>query len=196
LVPNRSPSNAPAIGSVISVKHSGFFPNGKIKHVLSWSEPKNSHWTHLDHTKKTDFDPNWSKSGNHKAYFDWLGRELDIHQPSDWYKVKKQDIQIHQGSLLLSKYYKNSVPLAIRTIYPEEDWLPWKFEEKVEPGFWQNQANQKNYLEWFYGEMKFDSLDDWYSISADTISRRGGGGLIDEYKNSLVQVLLLFSFVI
>jgi hypothetical protein len=88
--------------------------------------------------------------------------ELDIKDPSDWYKVKKKDVYALGGEKILTKYYSSSLymvflfsfllqaqvdfiicdPQALSQWYPHLELLPWLFEDAVLPGFW-NKDNQR-----------------------------------------------------
>lgn len=45
----------------------------------------------------------------HILFFDKLMRILNITEPSDWYKVKKEDIYHYGGEKLLKQYYNDCV---------------------------------------------------------------------------------------
>jgi len=46
---------------------------------------------------------------NHKDFFDELANRIGILQPSDWYKLRKEDIYAHGGKKLLQRFYHNSL---------------------------------------------------------------------------------------
>src|SRR5689334_5049982 len=47
--------------------------------------------------------------------------------------------------------FNNSLFEALKTVYPEYKWLPWKFAQ-VPRGYWQSKENIKNYLDWLAEE--------------------------------------------
>ena len=51
----------------------------------------------------------YNKRENHKLFFDRLSEELNIKEPSDWYKVTKDEIASRGGEKILQKYYNNSL---------------------------------------------------------------------------------------
>lgn len=53
-----------------------------------------------------------------------------------WYGVKSSDINANGGRAILG-YYNSSVADMLATVYPEKDWLPWKFARL--PGSSRNQ---------------------------------------------------------
>ena len=51
----------------------------------------------------------WRNPTYRKEYFHRLARELNISQPTDWYKVTRETIEKYGGQTLLKQYYGNSV---------------------------------------------------------------------------------------
>ncbi len=72
------------------------------------------------------------------------------------------------GSGLL-KHYKNSVVLLISSIYPEYEWLPWRFSH-VPNGYWDDMKNQRNFMDWVAGKLNFKNREDWYKITKGVIN--------------------------
>jgi hypothetical protein len=68
------------------------------------------------------------------------------------------------GGRVLLKMYSQSIPELVETLYPEREWLPWKFRAKPE-GFWDDMEIQKKFLDWFASENQFVDHQDWYQIS-------------------------------
>ena len=52
--------------------------------------------------------PDWRNPSSHKEFFSQLGRALNVHRPSDWYKVTREDVRKYGGLKLLEQYYSNS----------------------------------------------------------------------------------------
>lgn len=129
---------------------------------------------------KDTFTPN-------KLFFDWLGKQLGYKESNDWYKISKEVIQEHGGGTLLLQY-ENSPVQALRHLYPEHEWLEWKFQY-VGFGFWNNPNNQKNFLDWLGTQLEFKTMEDWHNISNDLILQYGGRGLLAYYNNSSLQML-------
>ena len=48
--------------------------------------------------------------------------------------------------------YNGSFAKLLETVYPDYEWLPWKFE-MAPRHFWENTANQKKYLDWLAKEL-------------------------------------------
>jgi hypothetical protein len=41
----------------------------------------------------------WASETNRKQYFDWLGSQIGIHSPKDWYQVTSETIRENYGAL-------------------------------------------------------------------------------------------------
>ena len=81
------------------------------------------------------FDPApdgcWNDSANQRAYMDWLGQELGYTKPEDWYGVRKVHFEKNNGIGFL-RPFRNSPREALESIYPDYEWLPWKFRLRPE----------------------------------------------------------------
>src|SRR3979490_2008551 len=71
-----------------------------------------------------------------KTFFDDLGVQLGYKSMEDWYNVKAKDIQNNGGGGLLTNYYRNSPSEALQSVYPEHNWMLWKFKT-VPMGYWE-----------------------------------------------------------
>lgn len=49
-----------------------------------------------------------------RKFFDHLGKHFSFQQPDDWYKLRKEDVYLHEGQSLLQKCYHDSVFLVFR----------------------------------------------------------------------------------
>jgi hypothetical protein len=122
-------------------------------------------------------DGYWNDMKNQKQFMDWASKELKIHEMNDWYKVsykvtlplilklKIQDLcDIGGGSLLNSKY--NASPLQLLSdIYPEYNWLPWKFAVRCPRNFWESVENQRKFMDWAGKQLNVKEMSDWYKVS-------------------------------
>ena len=50
----------------------------------------------------------------------------------------------------------------LSSIFPDYDWLPWKFRKQTN---WDSLELQKKFVEYVYKEKKMTSLDNWYDVS-------------------------------
>jgi hypothetical protein len=75
--------------------------------------------------------------------------------------------------------YGDSLYKALKTIYPEVDWIPWKFSH-VPHGFWSNFENQKKFIESIGKNLQINDLDEWYRISGKQIKQFAPTTLLEE----------------
>ncbi len=68
------------------------------------------------------------------------------------------------GGGLLALNYKSSPYLLISTIFPEYEWLPWKFNQTPN-GFWNDLNNQRQYVNWKGRQLGIINLEDWYKVA-------------------------------
>src|SRR5690349_13904891 len=88
----------------------------------------------------------WENQESHRQFFDWLGTQLGCKEMDDWYNVSVEDIYKHGGSGLLNDYYNNSPSKALQTVYPEHQWLIWRFGQTPK-GFWKKPENHRQFFD-------------------------------------------------
>jgi hypothetical protein len=125
----------------------------------------------------------WQDIENHKKYSEWLGNKLKYNKPEDWYKLTRKDFIDNDGGTLLSSYYNGSPIQFLRKIFPNEEWLEWKFGMSS-MGTWQNIENHKKYADWLFKELDYKNMEDWYKITQNDIHNKCGSGLLQSYYNS------------
>ena len=64
------------------------------------------------------------------------------------------------GSLLNT----TSLYSLLSTIYPDFDWLPWKFDT-CPHRYFEDINNQKKFIEWAKNELKIKEINDWFRVS-------------------------------
>jgi hypothetical protein len=52
----------------------------------------------------------------------------------------------------------------LSTLYPDYNWLPWKFS-KVPFNYWQDLKNHRKFLDWAATQLNVKEMSDWYKIS-------------------------------
>jgi hypothetical protein len=70
--------------------------------------------------------------------------------------------ELNKLGSLLEKYH-GSLYMMLSSIYPEYDWLPWKFE-KTPQNYWGDTENQRKYLDWAATQLGIKDPSDWYSV--------------------------------
>src|SRR6185437_11300147 len=88
----------PTIGSLLTVKHSGYFKNGALRNPFYWRS-------------KEFIEPfegiglNWTDILHHKELFDLLGNRLKYKSLDHFYKISLDDIKLFDGDVILNNYY-------------------------------------------------------------------------------------------
>ena len=59
-------------------------------------------------------------------------------------------------------------------MYPEYEWLPWKFS-KCERHFWGDSKNQRKFMDWAGKELGIKDMSDWYKVTTNDIMKIGVG---------------------
>ena len=67
------------------------------------------------------------------------------------------------GGAGLLQEYKGSPIALLSAVYPDYDWLPWKFS-RCAHGYWDSLDNQKKFLEWAGKEWEIKNMEDWYKV--------------------------------
>ena len=112
-------------------------------------------------------------------------KHLGYKTLDQFYQMSSKDISQYGGKALLEHIFNGSISIALQSIYPDHQWLPWKFEQqKVSPGFWDQFNNQKFFIEWLGKELGFKHINDWFNITQKHIQDYGGRGLLFKYGGS------------
>jgi hypothetical protein len=105
----------------------------------------------------------WTVPGNQTNFVNWVTKELKIKDIEDWYRVTVKDWQDIGLSGLIMKQYNNSPSLLVSSLFPDYNWLPWKFV--VTPRtYWREPENIKKFMDWAGKELGVIELKDWYII--------------------------------
>ena len=127
----------------------------------------------------------WQKKESRRNFFDWASQRLKVSKMEDWYSIKRKQIADLGGYGLLNKYYKDSLILALKDVYPEFDWKVWRFSNGVTQGFWKEKENRRQFMEWARKELNIEKMEDWYSIKGTPFRElRSASGLLNNYYNS------------
>ena len=131
----------------------------------------------------------WKNKDNHKIYCEYLFKKLGYTTMDDWYKISSKDIQNNYGNGLLACYYNNSPIKLVTSIYPNYNWVIWKFI-MVPLGYWKYDIkHRKEYMDWLGKELGYTTMDDWYKISKKDIYNNYGRGLTCYYNNSHIKLV-------
>ena len=131
----------------------------------------------------------WNDIKNQKEYMESLGKKLGYTCQEDWYKVTRNDFTDNYGRGLIN-IYGNLVHQPIKSIFPNYEWLPWKFAF-VTKGFWDNIENHKAYMEWLGNKLGYTCMEDWYKITIKDFADNDGGGLLShKYSTSCIKLVI------
>ena len=124
----------------------------------------------------------WQNTNNRKLFTDWLGKELGYTEPEHWYCITQQIVNNNDGCGLISHYYNGSPIQFVKAMFPDYEWLEWKFGF-VSNGYWQDTNNHKLYADWLSKELGYTDPEHWYCITQKIINNNYGCGLISNYYN-------------
>ncbi len=126
-------------------------------------------------------DSFWDIPENQKAYMKWLVEKLGFRKPEDWYELTGKMIRANSGDGLLTTKFDGSVSGMVGALVeaPEGGWLPWLLRG-VPSSFWDDEANQKAYMEWLGEKLGYTKPEDWYLLTQDLIQENSGNGLLQQ----------------
>jgi hypothetical protein len=119
----------------------------------------------------------WNDVANQQKFMDWVSKQLNITEMSDWYKIlrkvrnynlshlinSQQDfVKIGANSILTN--FDNSPFHCLSSVYPDYNWLPWKFTQ-VPKNYWENVNNQKKFIDWAATQLNIKEMSDWYKVT-------------------------------
>ena len=119
----------------------------------------------------------WDDKRNQKKYMEWLKHELGYTTMEDWYKLTQETIITNYGGGLIQTMYKNCYSTLLKSVYPNHNWLEWKFG-CVPNGYWKKKNNQKKYMTWLKHELGYTTMEDWYKLTQKDLVNNCGSGLI------------------
>src|SRR4051812_45770383 len=95
----------------------------------------------------------WNNKSHHRHFFDRPGTQLGYKEMDDWYGVSAESICKHGGDGLLITHYNGSPSQALQAVYPEHDWMMWRFGKKPK-GFWDN-TSHKQFFDWLRVQLEY-----------------------------------------
>jgi hypothetical protein len=167
-------------GSGLLSKHYNNSPINFLKTIFT-------NYTWIDWKFKQTQQAFWKSKENQKKYLEWLFIQLGYTQIEDWYNISGNIIKENYGVGLLNYY--NSISEILKNIYPEYNWLCWKFKI-TSTLFWKDKNNHKIYADWLFNKLNYKKMEDWYNISINIIKENYGGGLLNYYNRSPTQFIV------
>ncbi len=74
--------------------------------------------------------------------------------------------KLHGVSII--NVYNGSQYQLLCAVYPDYEWLPWKFEFPP-VGYFSSIENQKKFVEWAGKELGIKDSNDWYKVKPEVI---------------------------
>ena len=108
----------------------------------------------------------WENTENQLKFLEWAKKELNIKEYKDWYNISRNKLVELGGLGLLHSKYNDSTFSMLQSLYPEYEWLPWKFS-KCPRGYWNNLSNFKKFFAWAGGELNIKDKEDWYKVKRE-----------------------------
>jgi hypothetical protein len=118
----------------------------------------------------------WNNEDNCINYMKWLGKELGYTREEDWYQITSDILRKNYGNGMVNNSRKYAYYDILKKIYPEYNWLPWKFT-RVSDGFWDDINNQRKYMEWLFKKLNYINVEDWSKIGSEEIINNCGAML-------------------
>lgn len=129
----------------------------------------------------------WTNKNNQRNFMDWLGKQVGFKCMDDWYNITRKDFLEHGGMSLMESYRKSPARI-LQAIYPEHNWMEWKFSQ-VSRGYWDDSKNLKQFLEWLGKELNIKRREDWYRVSIQQIRKIARMSVFN--RKNLLQILKL-----
>jgi hypothetical protein len=121
----------------------------------------------------------WDQPLNRWRYMHWLGEQLGVNRPEDWYRLTGPTIRRHRGTYVLKKF--NYSPTALlKDYWPDYDWKEWLFPN-VPRGFWAGAANRRRYMAWLGEQLGFDGPEPWSRVRKVDFERFHGHQILKRF---------------
>ena len=145
----------------------------------AWPEVE---WPEVERDQPAEISHKWQSPDQQRAFLSDLIRSLGLTGGLEaYYNLSYTSILKHGGGGMLLPY-QGSVSRALTALYPEHEWLPWKFKPTPR-NFWASLENRRIWFDWCAKQLCISSLDGWYSVSTLDITRHGGRSLLVGYYN-------------
>lgn len=133
----------------------------------------------------------WVSLDNQRCFIETEAKRLGFEKYEGFYKFTGKIIA-DCGAYGAIKKYKESIFFMLKTLYPEYNWLPWKFVQVPTSFKWKKQENIKEYCDWLYKTLGFTSNDDWYNLTQEEIKENCGAGLVFHFSSPIA--ILKFAY--
>lgn len=145
-------------------------------------------------------DKVWHSLDSQREFFDALAMKLGITSLDGWYNVGAKEVHQHGGTIrslrnsnntrhvlffknnpftfvlgggLLYNVYRDNLRTALRALYPNHEWLEWKFNS-VSRNYWTSIHNQRAFFLWLGKQLNITAMSGWYNVSNSVLAKHGG----------------------
>lgn len=123
----------------------------------------------------------WSNLNNQKEYLKWFEELKGIKSPEDWYNITSKDIINCNGATLITNNYNNSVYNVVNFLYPDYNFINWKFKN-IPKNYWSKDENKIKFLKWFEELKGIKSPEDWYNVSLNDFLDNNAYSLLRKFE--------------
>jgi hypothetical protein len=79
------------------------------------------------------------------------------------FQLEKDMYEVGGQGLLKSRYNGILTDLLLK-VFPDYEWLPWKFSRNSR-NIWKDEGNTKKFLDWAGKQLGVKEYDDWHKVS-------------------------------
>jgi hypothetical protein len=94
---------------------------------------------------------------------------------------------------IIKTEYEGRVDAAMKDAFPEHNWHPWLFQERVPFGFWNDVSHRKSFFDWYAKEVLKKDPEDaetWYNVTSGDLIQHGAGFMLSRfYKESVIEAV-------
>ena len=141
----------------------------------------------------------WKIKENRLLWCETFRKKHNIIKLEDFYNYQLSDYTEFGGRCV--NYYGESFILMLKELYPEYEWLEWRFKGQVPKNFWTDKKGiciYENIKRWFDKEIiesvGFNTKEDMYKLTQPIISNNYGQGLLTHHLSGSPMKLLQFLY--
>eukprot|EP01122_Echinamoeba_exundans_P002218 TRINITY_DN12180_c0_g1_i1.p1 TRINITY_DN12180_c0_g1~~TRINITY_DN12180_c0_g1_i1.p1 ORF type:complete len:350 (-),score=32.11 TRINITY_DN12180_c0_g1_i1:5-1054(-) len=115
----------------------------------------------------------WDDLENQRMALEAAAMKLGVTSKDHWYLIKSSAAAKAGIGGLLKLKYGNSLRRALAAVYPEHEWLEWRFQ-RSSPSWLSSPVTALRCLEWLGKQLGVQSLEGWYSVSKTDVLQHLG----------------------
>jgi len=111
---------------------------------------------------------------NQRAFLDSIGAKIGVkgNDLSPWYKVDQSTLIKYGCRSLMVSYYESSHYAMLKEVYPEFDWMPWKFK-RIPSNMAIDDEILVKALSHIEKVKAIKSSEGWYRVSSNDLKKIG-----------------------